>query len=153
MREAVKIADLLASGRLKKHRPSRKEVSDLLAIADRRLRDAAVAELSSDGRFASAYGASLSLLTIVVVASGFRVGHAAGHHRLTIDLLPALKGEQERSRARYMDACRRKRNLGEYERSGVVTDAEARALASAAAGLRADVLAWLATDYPSLAPK
>ena len=153
MREPVNIGDLLTAGRLKKHTPSRAEVSDLLAIADRRVRDAAVAQLSSDGRFASAYGASLSLVTIVVVASGYRVGQAAGHHRLTIDLLPALMGEQERARAVYLDACRRKRNLGEYERSGVVTEAEARALADAATGLRADVIAWLETGHPELAPE
>ena len=153
MREPVNIGDLLAAGRLKKHTPQRDEVNDLLAIADRRLHDAAVAELSSDGRFASAYGASLSLVTIVVVASGFRVGHAAGHHRLTIDLLPTLKGEHERERAAYLDACRRKRNLGEYERAGVVTEAEAVVLADAAGELRADVIAWLESEHPELAPE
>jgi len=39
----------------------------------------------------------LALATIVIGASGYRVGRVPGHHRLTIDLLPVLVGAHERA--------------------------------------------------------
>lgn len=144
------IPELLASGQLKRHQPSPREIVELLELADRQLADGEVTEVSPDGRFASAYGAALTLATVVVAASGYRVGHVPGHHRLTIGLLPELKGEAERRRATYLDACRRKRNAADYERVGAVSLTEVDALCSAARELREDVAAWLATEHPEL---
>lgn len=150
MPERIVLDDLLANGRLKRHRPSAAETRDLLAVADRHLRDASLSELSDDGSFTAAYGAVLALATIVIGASGYRVGRVPGHHRLTIDLLPVLVGAQERARARYFDACRRKRNQADYERAGAATTAEVEALIEAAVEFRQDVLVWLESDHPLL---
>ena len=152
MPERIVLDDLLANGRLKRHRPSAGEIRDLLAVADRHLRDASLSELSDDGRLTAAYGAVPALATIVIGASGYRVGRVPGHHRLTIDLLPVLVGAHERSRASYFDACRRKRNQADYERAGAATTAEVEALIEAAAEFRQDVLMWLESDHPLLAP-
>ena len=152
MPERIVLDDLLVNGRLKRHRPSAAETRDLLAVADRHLRDASLSELSDDGRFTAAYGAVLALATIVIGASGYRVGRVPGHHRLTIDLLPVLVGANEGTRARYLDACRRKRNQADYERAGAATTAEVEALIEAAAEFHQDVLEWLESNHPLLAP-
>jgi hypothetical protein len=144
------IDDLLAGGRIKRHDPSSAETGDLLALAERQLADASAAGLSADGRFAAAYSAAITLTTVIVRASGYRVAGAAGHHRLTIELLPVLLGEQQRRGAMYLDACRRKRNVAEYERADATTPAEAKALGAAVRELQDEVLAWLAEKHPEL---
>jgi hypothetical protein len=55
-------------------------------------------------------------------------------------------------RARYFDACRRKRNQADYERAGAVTTVEVEALLEAATEFRQDVLTWLERDHPRLSP-
>jgi hypothetical protein len=50
----------LDSGDLRRHRTSRREIADLLAVAERDLSDAQVAALSLDRRFAIAYSGRCS---------------------------------------------------------------------------------------------
>ena len=138
------------SGRLKAHRSAESEIRDLLSVADRGLCDAGAEGLSTDGRFAAAYGAALALATVVVCASGYRIGRVAGHNRLTFDVLPELMGGDATDRARYFNASRAKRNLSEYERAGVVSRAEADALVRSAREFRAEVEAWLREVHPGL---
>jgi hypothetical protein len=145
-----RLEDLLVSGRLKAHRPTEREISDIFSVADRGLQDAGAEGLSTDGRFAAAYGAALALVTVVVCASGYRIGRVAGHHRLTFDVLPQLMGAAAAERARYFNASRAKRNLSEYERAGVVSRAEADALVREANAFRAEVEAWLREVHPDL---
>lgn len=94
----------------------------------------------------------LALATIAIAASGYRVGRVPGHHRLTIDLLPVLIGAYAVPRAEYFDACRRKRNQADYERAGAVTTVEVEALLEAVTEFRQDVLTWLESEHPPLAP-
>jgi len=145
-----RLDDLLATGRLKKHSPSPAETGDLLALAERQLADASAAGLSPDGRFAAAYSAALTLATAIVRASGYRVASAPGHHRLTIELLPVLLGDQQRRGATYLDACRRKRDVAEHEHVEAITLAESRALLATVRELQEEALAWLAEEHPEL---
>ena len=46
---------LQAANKLKPHKASKEEISNLLAVVERDLRDAALFELSADRRFATAY--------------------------------------------------------------------------------------------------
>lgn len=142
--------DLLATGRLKRHSPSPAETGDLLALAERQLAGASAAALSPDGRFAAAYSAAITLATAIVHAGGYRVANAPGHHRLTIELLPVLLGDQQRRGATYLDACRRKRNVAEHDHADAITLAESRALRAAVRELQEEVLAWLAEEHPEL---
>ena len=150
MPERLRVDDLLASGRLKLHSPSPAETADLLALTERHLADAGALGLSPDGRFAAAYSAAITLATAVVRASSYRVASAPGHHRLTIELLPILLGDQQRRGATYLDACRRKRNIAHYDRADTVTPAEGQALRAAAGELRGEVFAWLTEVHPEL---
>jgi hypothetical protein len=55
--------------------------------------------------------------------------------------------------ADYLETCRRKRNIAEYDRAGVVTDQDASELAAFCKELRQEVLTWLDKNHPHLAPK
>jgi len=145
-----RLDDLLVTGRLKRHRPSPAETGDLLALAARQLADASAAGLSPDGCFAAAYSSALTLATVVVRASAYRVASAPGHHRLTIELLPVLLGDQWRRGATYLDACRRKRNTAQYDHADTITAAESHALRAATRELQDEVIAWLAEVHPEL---
>ena len=150
MSKRPRLDDLLASGRLKRHSPSPAETGDLLALAERQLADASAAGLSPDGRFAAAYSAAITLATAIVRASGYRIADTPGHHRLTIELLPVLLGDQQRRGATYLDACRRKRDVAEHGHAEAITVAESRALGALVRELQEEVLTWLAEVHPEL---
>lgn len=150
MAERPRLDDLLATRRLKRHRPTPAETGDLLALAARQLADASAIGLSPDGRFAAAYSAAITLATVVVHASAYRIASAPGHHRLTIELLPVLLGDEWRRGATYLDACRRKRNIAQYDHADMITPAESQALRAAARELQDEVIAWLAEVHPGL---
>jgi hypothetical protein len=48
------------------------------------------------------------------------------------------------------DAFRKKRNIAGYERSGLVSDADAEAMRALVVRVRDDVIAWLEKDHPEL---
>jgi hypothetical protein len=58
----MSLRELLADGRLRAHTSSVREVAELLRVVDRDLADAAIPELSTDRRFATAYNAVLQRL-------------------------------------------------------------------------------------------
>ena len=118
------LKELLAEGRLRPHRSSRREIRDLLRVADRDLKDAAVKAISIDLRFQTAYQAALQLATIVLASSGYRaIGQ--GHHWATFKVLPELLGQEFQEIADYLDQCRGKRNLSDYDRAGEISEGEA----------------------------
>ena len=59
------------NGWLRSHKPSAREISDLLEIVDRDLKDAQ-GNISADWKFGIAYNAALKLCTILLHASGYR---------------------------------------------------------------------------------
>lgn len=52
-----------------------------------------------------------------------------------------------------IDAFRKKRNIGDYERAGLVSETEAREMVALARSLCHQVKAWLRQNYPNLLPK
>jgi hypothetical protein len=140
----------LEYGWLRPHRSSRDEVRGLLAIADRDLENARIESLSPDWRFGIAYNAALKLCTVLLHGSGYRAGRELAHKR-TIDALPLILGEERSRDAVYLDACRRKRHIVEYETAGSATDADADELIRYTTEFRREVLAWLRANHPELA--
>jgi hypothetical protein len=140
---------LLAEERVRPHKTSAGEVGALLRVVDRDLADAALEGLSADRRFATAYSATLGLATIALHAAGYRA-IGTGHHWATLHALPEVMGSQEQTRADYLDQCRSKRNVTEYDRAGEVSDSEAAELLAEARAFRADLLAWLKKNHPRL---
>lgn len=85
--------------------------------------DADVHNLSADRRFITAYNTALQLSTIVLRASGFRTNpNKAGHHRISIDVLPEILGKELQEFAGYLNACRIKRNICDYTSSGEISE-------------------------------
>jgi hypothetical protein len=139
------------NGWLRSHQTSPQEIADLLAIVARDLADAEC-DISADWRFGIAYNAALKLCTILLHASGYRPEKTLQHYR-AIAALPEILGEQWKDEADYLETCRRKRNIAEYDRAGVVTNQDASELAAFCKELRQEVLAWLDENHSQLAPK
>ena len=136
------------NGWLKPHRTSRKEISSLLRITERDLNDAH-GDISSDWRFGIAYNAALKLCRILLSAEGYRPSHELQHYR-TLAALPEILGEAKKADAKYLDDCRKKRNIVEYEYVGGASGPDADELIEFVKDLRDEVIAWLKKNHPEL---
>jgi hypothetical protein len=136
------------NGWLEPHVTSPEEIANLLAIVDRDLADAS-GGISPDWRFGIAYNAALKLCTILLYAEGYRAARMLQHYR-TIQALPLILGPEHRADADYLDNCRKKRNIVEYDYVGGATEDEASELAAYALELREKVLGWLQNNHPQL---
>ena len=146
----MSLSDWHKAGWLRPHRSTKRQITDLFAIVDRDLEDAARG-LSSDWQFGIAYNAVLKLRTILLYAEGWRPEKNLAHYR-TLQSLPLILGESRRDDADYLDTCRAKRNTAEYDAPGQVTASEAKELAAFAHELRSDVIAWVEKNHPELSP-
>mgnify|MGYP000976636987 FL=1 len=135
-------------GWLRSHKSSNKEIADLLRIIDRDLQDAA-GEISSDWRFGIAYNAALKLCTILLYAEGYRPEKNLQHYR-TIQSLPVILGKKHEQDAKYLDTCRSKRNVAEYDYVGGVTEEDVSELIGYVNELRGEVLRWLNDRHPEM---
>jgi len=137
---------------LSHHKTSSKEIWNLLAIVERDLVDASEGMISPDWQFGIAYNAVLKLCTILLYASGYRATRAS-HHFYTINSLPLILGKTRKNDAEYLDACRSKRNIVEYDYVGSVTEDDVKELISFAKELKKDVIQWLRRYHPELIRK
>jgi hypothetical protein len=136
------------NGWLESHATSAAEIANLLAIVDRDLSDAGEG-ISPDWRFGIAYNAALKLCTILLYAEGYRAARTLQHYR-TFQALPLILGLRHRHDANYLDACRKKRNIVEYDYVGGATGDEASELAAFVVELREMVLDWLKENHSQL---
>ena len=138
------------SGWLREHETSAKEISGLMALVERDLTDAAREEISTDWRFNNAYNAGLQLATAVLCASGYRAGRDESKHYRTIQALPLNMGPEFVPVKDYLDNCRRKRNVSEYDTAGTVSEKESNELLRTAQRLKDQVENWLEENHPEL---
>jgi uncharacterized protein (UPF0332 family) len=141
---------LLAKGEVKAHQTSKQELDNIRALIARDLADAALTGLSADRRFATAYNAALQTAKIVIACSGYRVSARAGHHAVTFEAAHLAIGSEAASLTDYFDACRRKRNMIDYDNSSVATETEADELLRKADEFRTLVERWVATNHTHL---
>lgn len=145
----MRLKKLLAEAQLRKHKTSPRETEELRAVVERDLEDANQPGLSLDRRFATAYNAALQLATIALHAAGYRTtGH--GHHWATLHVLPEIIGSKAQRRADYLDACRTKRNVADYDRAGEISEGEVAEILDEVRKFRSDLLGWLRTHHPDL---
>lgn len=97
----------LGKGDVKTHQTSKQEIDNLRALISRDLADAAIAGLSADRRFATAYNAALQTGTIAIACVGYRVSARSGHHKVTFEAAAAAIGAKAVALSDYFDACRR----------------------------------------------
>ncbi len=136
------------SGWLVAHTTSPQEIADLLAVADRDLRDCMASGLSTNWRLSIAYNAALQAATAALAACGYRAVREAHHFRVIQSLVYTI-GLEGKTVTQF-DAFRKKRNIGGYERAGMVSDYEAYEMLSLAQKIRERVESWLKEKYPEL---
>ena len=103
--------------------------------------------MSSDWRFGIAYNAALKLCTILLHASGYRPEKTLQHYR-TLQALPLILGAEWKHEADYLETCRRKRNVVEYDRVGDASDADVQELLDFIGDFRTAVTDWLKQKHP-----
>ena len=135
-------------GWLVAHKTSPQEISDLLRLVDRDLRDCRAKELTPDWRLTIAYNAALQGAKAALAASGYRASREAQHVRI-IGSLEFTVG-MESADVQQLDMFRRKRNVSDYERAGQISQVEAEEMAELAQRVRGMVLDWLDSNYPQL---
>lgn len=145
----MSLADWAKNGWLRTHKPSKEEITNLLEIVDRDLKDATAKGLSDDWKFGIAYNAALKLCTVLLHSSGYRPEKNLAHFR-TLQSLPLILGDKHKSNADYLDTCRKKRNETEYDFAGNVSEDEVEELMEFCDELKASVLEWLKKNHKSL---
>lgn len=140
----------LDKGALRAHKPSKREIAGLLALADRSLADARVPAVSAEGRFQFAYNAALATASAALHASGYRTNsNVPGHHANTVQSLEHTIGA-DAALLRKFDTFRRKRNQISYDAPLAVSGPEAADMLALAEQLRRDVEVWIRAKHPAL---
>jgi uncharacterized protein (UPF0332 family) len=145
----MSLKELLNQGRLRPHKTSKEEITNLLKLVKRDIEDAKVSGLSSDRKFATAYNAVLQSATILLYCKGYRTS-GMGHHFTVFEAMKEILGKDYLELADYFDSCRAQRNLTDYSYPGEVSFAEAEELIQAAEDFLQMVLNWLKNNYPNL---
>jgi len=144
------LKQLLADGKLARHRTSQEEIASLLKVVERDITDASIEVVSADRRFAIAYNAALQLATIALYCKGYKaVG--PGQHFTALQTIKETMGQEFRNRADYFDMCRTKRNITDYDRAGEISEGEAIELLQEVKDFKQEVADWLHQRYPKLA--
>ena len=142
----------LESGGVKTHQTSKHELDNIRSLIARDLADAALNGLSADRRFATAYNAALQAAKMTIACSGHRVTAKAGHHAITFEAAHLALGATAAPFTDYFDACRRKRNVIDYDNSSVATETEANELLQKAKEFHMMVEQWISATWLTFAP-
>jgi hypothetical protein len=137
----------LNNGWLRSHKTSTEEIGNLLAIVERDIKDASEGEISADWSFGIAYNAALKLCTILLYSEGYKAERNLQHYR-TIQALSMILGSERKNDVDFLESCRAKRNIVEYDYIGAVTTDNAQELIEFVKDLKVDVERWLAKNHP-----
>ena len=138
------------NGWLVDHKTSAQEITDLLTVSERDLKDSSAPGISPDWQLAIAYNAALQATTAALFASGYRASREAHHYRIiqslahTIQTKPGLVNQ--------LDKFRKKRNLGGYEAAGRISQQEADEMKKLAKNLCEQIVQWLHQNHANLMP-
>jgi len=147
----MSLSDWLKAQWLTEHKTSPEEIANLLAVADRDLRDCQAAGLSDDGRLAFGYRAVMQCALAALAACGYRPSRDSHHYRVIQSLVHTIGADTKL--VAQVDAFRKKRNTGDYEIAGLITKKEADEMVALAQHLRKLVEDWLRANHPELTKK
>ncbi len=142
------LTDWARNGWIVEHQTSPQEIKGLLGVADRDLSDCRNPGLSEDWQLAIAYNAALQCATAALAACGYRAAREAHHYRTMQSLTYTIHAEPQL--LRQLDAFRKKRNIGDYECAGMVSETEALEMHALAQTLRKKVIDWLMQNHADL---
>ncbi|MBN2125218.1 MAG: hypothetical protein JW821_13045 [Deltaproteobacteria bacterium] len=140
------------NGWLRPHATSKQEVRGILDLVERDLADASSVDISKDWRFNIAYNAGLQLAALVLYAAGYRAGRGESKHYRIIQALPLVMGSRFSAMRDYLDSCRRKRNISEYDAAGTISQKETEDLLETVSEFKVEVEAWLRQNRPDIFP-
>lgn len=140
------LKNLAKQGWLVKHKTSRQEIQDLFIVVERDLHDCKTAGLSADWRLNIAYNAAIQAAKAALAVSGFRPSRDSQHFR-TIQSLKYTIGASDADIA-CLNKFRKKRNISDYEKSGLVSDNEAEEMYHFAVDLNNKTRKWIGVNYP-----
>ena len=83
-----------------------------------------------------------------MAASGYRASRESHHYRVIQSLAYTIGLKKDL--IAQLDQFRKKRNISEYERAGVVSNQEAAEMTALARNLRKRVEEWLYANHPDL---
>ena len=136
------------NGWLADHKTSAQEISDLLAVAERDLKDSSASGISADWQLAIAYNAALQAATAALFASGYRAGREAHHYRIIQSLAHTIQAKPDL--INQLDKFRKKRNIGGYEAAGRISQQEADEMKKLAKNLCEQIVQWLHQNHGNL---
>lgn len=136
---------------LVKHKPSAGEITQLLGIADRDLKDSQAVGLTDDWKLNIAYNSALQSATAALLACGYRASREMHHYRVIGSLAYTIDADADLINK--LDKFRKKRNISDYEIAGAVSEGEAKEMLRLAKELRKDVAGWLEKAYSKLLGK
>lgn len=139
------------AGLIAEHVSSRQEISELLAIVDTDLKDAAITGLSSERKLSCCYNAMLTSARIALRASGYRVSKSnRSHHYQVIQSLRHTV-EFDADSVLRIEAVQKKRNVADYVRVGEVSESAAAETQVLALDVCQRIREWLIDKHPELA--
>jgi uncharacterized protein (UPF0332 family) len=136
------------NGWLTDHKTSPQEISDLLAVAERDLKDSSATSISPDWQLAIAYNAALQAATAALFASGYRAAREAHHYRIIQSLAHTIQAKPDL--INQLDKYRKKRNIGGYEAAGRISQQEADEMKKLAKNLCEQIVQWLHQNHSNL---
>lgn len=119
-----------------------------MAIAERDLEQTLTPGLSPDWRLNIAYNAALQTAVAALAAVGYRAGRDNKHYRVIQSL--AFTVGLDSDLVLLFDQFRKKRNISDYERAGMVSEQESDEMYALAKNLYDQVKAWLNAEHPNL---
>jgi hypothetical protein len=144
----MSLKNWLSNGWLTEHKSSKQEIGELLGIAERDLEQALTPGLSPDWRLNIAYNAALQTAVAALAALGYRAGRENKHYRVIQSLVFSIGLASDL--VLLFDQFRKKRNISDYERAGMVSDQEADEMYALAKNLYEQIQIWLKTEHPDL---
>jgi len=144
----MSLKNWLSNGWLVEHKTSAQEIKDLLELSERDIKDCQVSGLSADWRLNIAYNAALQAATAALAASGYRASRDSRHYRVIHSLTYTIGAKTDL--IKQFDAFRKKRNIGGYERAGLVSEQEVNEMLSLTENLLKMLKEWLNSNYPEL---
>jgi len=138
------------NGWLAEHKTSAQEITDLLTVSERDLKDSSASGISPDWQLAIAYNAALQAATAALFASGYRAGREAHHYRIIQSLAHTIKAKP--TLINQLDKFRKKRNIGGYEAAGRISQQEADEMKKLAKNLCEQTIQWLHKHHANLIP-
>lgn len=136
-------------GWLQAEASSQAEISGLLGIVARGLKDAKVEAISEDLRFQAAFNAALISANIALRACGFRTRVQTGHHQRIVESLE-LTLKCDPRLIQKLKVFSKKRNATSYDTAGNISEQELVQAINVAETLQQEVQAWLKQYHPEL---